>query len=79
MKSIFIFLQYFLLVVLIFVTEFILGSMAFTFRDQLQHVLKIELQNGLTHHYNISAKGPNSLVEIWDSIQTQVSKTILIF
>lgn len=47
--------------------------MAFMFREQLQHTLSKELQNGLTHHYNVTTKGANSLVNIWDKIQVQVS------
>lgn len=61
------------MVVFVFILEFIFGSMAFIFREQLQHTLRKELQNGLTHHYNITTDGPNSLVDIWDKIQIQVS------
>lgn len=62
-----------------FVVEFILGSLAFVFRKGLGHRLVIELQDGLKHHYNITAQGPNSLVTIWDHLQTEVSSLILLF
>lgn len=50
-----------------------MGSMAFVFRERLGHTLREELQNGIMHHYNVTARGPNSLVEIWDHIQNNVS------
>ncbi|XP_023012078.1 tetraspanin 5D [Leptinotarsa decemlineata] len=62
-------ITYFTLVVLMFLAEFILGSLAFVFRDGLRHTLREELQNGLMHHYNMTSNGPNSLVQIWDNIQ----------
>lgn len=68
------FLQYFCLVVFMFLVEFLVGSLAFVFRKDLGHRLTIELQDGLLHHYNITAKGPNSLVTIWDHLQTEVIK-----
>lgn len=55
-----------------FVAEFLMGSLAFIFRESLRHTLKEELQNGLRHHYNITASGPNSLIAIWDNLQKQV-------
>lgn len=61
-----------------FVVEFILGSLAFVFRKGLGHRLVIELQDGLKHHYNITATGPNSLVTIWDRLQTEVSISMFI-
>lgn len=60
-----------------FVVEFILGSLAFVFRKGLGHRLVIELQDGLKHHYNITAQGPNSLVTIWDHLQTEVNIRLL--
>lgn len=64
-------LQYFSLVVFMFVAEFLMGSMAFVFRENLGHTLREELIDGLRYHYNITAKGPNSLVAIWDHLQSE--------
>lgn len=55
-----------------FLTEFLIGSLAFVFRDRLGHALTEELKNGIHHHYNITAHGPNSLVTIWDHLQSEV-------
>lgn len=62
---------YFTLVVLIFVVEFLLGSLAFVYRESLKHSLREELRDGIAHHYNMTSQGPNSLVQIWDNIQTK--------
>ncbi|CAH1112825.1 unnamed protein product [Psylliodes chrysocephalus] len=64
-------ITYFCLVVFIFLLEFVFGSVAFVFRESLKHTLSEELQNGLLHHYNMTSQGPNSLVHIWDNIQTK--------
>jgi hypothetical protein len=64
--------QYFSLVVFMFIAEFLVGSLAFVFRVSLGHTFRQELQNGLWHHYNVTARGPNSLVTIWDNLQSEV-------
>lgn len=64
-------ITYFSLVVFMFVAEFLMGSLAFVFRERLGHTLREELQNGLRHHYNVTAHGPNSLVAIWDHLQSE--------
>ncbi|KAF5274273.1 hypothetical protein FQR65_LT04391 [Abscondita terminalis] len=65
-------ITYFSLVVFIFVAEFLMGSLAFVFRERLGHIMRRELQDGLRHHYNITAHGPYSLVTIWDDLQSEV-------
>ncbi|KAJ8973115.1 hypothetical protein NQ317_014454 [Molorchus minor] len=40
-------------------------------REPAKHNLREELQNGILHHYNMTSRGPNSLVQIWDNIQTK--------
>ncbi|XP_063922888.1 tetraspanin-9-like isoform X2 [Zophobas morio] len=62
---------YFSLVVFMFIAEFLVGSLAFVFRVSLGHTFRQELQNGLWHHYNVTARGPNSLVTIWDNLQSE--------
>lgn len=59
--------------VIIFVAEFLIGSLAFVFRESLGHTLKEELVDGITNHYNVTATGPYSLVTIWDHLQSEVS------
>lgn len=68
--------QYFVLVVFIFVAEFLVGALAFIYRESLKHTLREELRDGLLHHYNMTSRGPNSLVQIWDNIQINVIKYI---
>lgn len=64
-------ITYFSLVVFMFVVEFMMGSIAFVFRNHLAHTLKEELIDGMRYHYNVTTSGPNSLVAIWDHLQTE--------
>ncbi|XP_022901657.1 tetraspanin-9 [Onthophagus taurus] len=65
-------ITYFSLVVCMFLAEFLVGSLAFIYREKIGHVLKEELRNGIQHHYNINDTQPNSLGSIWDKIQTDL-------
>lgn len=56
-----------------------MGSLAFVFRESLSHTLKEELIDGITNHYNVTANGPNSLVTIWDHLQSEVSIDIILY
>lgn len=58
-----------------FVAEFLLGSLAFVYRDNIKHTFTEKLQDGLTHHYNMS-EGSNNLVYVWDDIQSNVSTNL---
>ncbi|XP_060531058.1 tetraspanin-9 [Cylas formicarius] len=60
---------YFSLVVAMFVVEFLLGALAFVYRDGIKHTFTEKLQDGLLRHYNMT-EGPNNLVGVWDNIQT---------
>ncbi|XP_066146752.1 tetraspanin-9 isoform X2 [Euwallacea fornicatus] len=62
-------ITYFSLVVMMFVAEFLLGSLAFVYRDNIKHTFTEKLQDGLRHHYNMT-QNPNNLVDVWDEIQT---------
>lgn len=62
-------ITYFSLVVIMFVAEFLLGSLAFVYRDNIKHTFTECLQDGLTHHYNMT-QSPNNLVDVWDEIQS---------
>ncbi|CAG9765562.1 unnamed protein product [Ceutorhynchus assimilis] len=61
-------ISYFCLVVLMFMSEFLVGSLAFVYRDNIKHSFTEKLQDGIAHHYNLT-QSPNNLVIIWDDIQ----------
>lgn len=63
--------QYFGLVMLMFLAEFMLGTLAFTFRAHLARNLKQELLYGIEKHYNLT-KEPGTIPVIWDHIQSEV-------
>ena len=67
--------QYFILIVLLFLSEFLMGSMAFVFRGGLGRTLANELRFGIEKHYNASDRGglaAPSVSAIWDTIQQSV-------
>ncbi|XP_076274267.1 tetraspanin 5D [Rhynchophorus ferrugineus] len=61
-------ITYFTLVVLMFLAQFLLGSLAFVYRDNIKHSFTEKLQDGITNHYNMS-NSPNNLKDVWDNIQ----------
>lgn len=63
--------QYFGLVILMFLGEFMLGTLAFIFREHLAKSLKDELLFGIEKHYNLTRE-PGTLPAIWDHIHTEV-------
>lgn len=65
--------QYFGLVMLMFLAEFMLGTLAFTFRAHLSRSLKQELLYGIEKHYNLT-KEPGTIPVIWDHIQSEVRR-----
>lgn len=66
--------QYFSLVILMFLIEFILATLAFIYRDDLNYLLKEELRDGIRFHYRNETE--NGLETIWSRIHTKVSKLI---
>ncbi|KAI9589560.1 tetraspanin-9 [Glossina fuscipes] len=63
---------YFMLIVLLFVSEFLIGSLAFIFRGGFGRTLANELRFGIENHYNVSDRGSiiaPSVATIWDNIQ----------
>nr|CAD7441907.1 unnamed protein product [Timema bartmani] len=62
--------QYFSLVIFMFLFEFLIATLAFVFRENLGHVLREELKTGIELHYN--ATQPNSLDSIWTHIHEEV-------
>lgn len=70
-------LQYFMLIVMLFMSEFLVGSIAFLFRGGLGRTLANELRFGIERHYNASDRGSlvaPSVAAIWDSVQQSVSR-----
>lgn len=68
--------QYFMLIVMLFMSEFLVGSIAFLFRGGLGRTLANELRFGIERHYNASDRGSlvaPSVAAIWDSVQQSVS------
>nr|CAD7456776.1 unnamed protein product [Timema tahoe] len=61
--------QYFSLVIFMFLFEFLIATLAFVFRENLGHVLREELKTGIELHYN--ATQPNSLDSIWTHIHEE--------
>lgn len=64
-------LQYFGLVIFLFLTEFMFATLAFVFREQLGDTLKDELMLGIREHY--MNPPDNGLETIWDHIHNEVS------
>lgn len=54
-----------------FLGEFMLGTLAFIFREHLAKSLKAELLYGIEKHYNVTRE-PGTLPAIWDHIHTEV-------
>uniref|UniRef100_A0A182TEZ4 Tetraspanin n=1 Tax=Anopheles melas TaxID=34690 RepID=A0A182TEZ4_9DIPT len=66
---------YFTLVVLLFLSEFLLGSLAFVFRGGIGRMLTQELKYGIEKHYNVSDRGgflTPSVASIWDNLQVDL-------
>ncbi|XP_053950333.1 tetraspanin-9 [Anastrepha obliqua] len=63
---------YFLLIVMLFLSEFLIGSIAFLFRGGLGRTFANELRFGIERHYNASDRGSlvaPSVAAIWDNVQ----------
>lgn len=68
-------LQYFTMIVLLFLSEFLVGALAFVFRGGLAKILTTELRHGIEQHYNATDRGSlaaPSMASIWDALQTKV-------
>ena len=67
-----------MLIIMLFLSEFLIGSIAFIFRGGLSRTLANELRFGIEQHYNASDRGSliaPSVATIWDNVQTSVSCT----
>ncbi|XP_016839390.1 tetraspanin-9 isoform X3 [Nasonia vitripennis] len=70
-QSRFLLITYFSLVILIFMAEFMLGTLAFVFKDQVGDNMKSQLRYGISEHYteeNMHESGTFS--NFWDYIQS---------
>lgn len=54
-----------------FLAEFMLGTLAFVFREHIARSLKDELLYGIEKHYN-DTREPGTLPAMWDHIHTEV-------
>uniref|UniRef100_U5EZT2 Tetraspanin n=1 Tax=Corethrella appendiculata TaxID=1370023 RepID=U5EZT2_9DIPT len=66
---------YFTLVVLLFLSEFLLGSLIFVFRGGIGRMLALELKEGIQKHYNVTDRGgmiAPSVSAIWDKLQVEL-------
>lgn len=69
------FFQYFGLIILIFLSEFLIAALIFLFRSGLTKTIINELRSGIEKHYNATDKGSfgaPSVATIWDKLQNDV-------
>lgn len=60
---------------LLFLSEFLVGALAFVFRGSIGKILTLELKDGIDKHYNASDCGgiaTPSVASIWDKLQSNV-------
>ena len=68
------------MVVVIFVLEIVAGIMAFVYRDEMERVIKQELELGLKNKYpSPGAEDEEGLKAAWDEVQQTVSYQETIF
>lgn len=67
-------LQYFSLIILIFMAEFMLVALAFVFKDQVGDNMKSQLRFGISEHYTEeNMYEPGTFSNFWDYIQDKVN------
>jgi len=71
-------LQYFVLVVVIFILEIVAGVLAFVYRRDIESFLSNELMTGIRRHYprDDSPDDPQGLRASWGFLQTEVRASI---
>ena len=71
-------LQYFILVVLIFICEIVATVMLFVYRNEVQHVVSEELLKGIKYKYPPADQheDPDGLRDIWAFVQSNVSVSV---
>jgi tetraspanin-9 len=66
---------YFSLIILLFLSQFIVGALVFVFRGGIGRTLAMELKDGIVKHYNHTDRGgmiAPSVSAIWDKVQTDL-------
>ena len=64
--------QYFSLIIILFLSEFIVGALVFVFRSGISRALTMDIKDGIVKHYNASDRGgmlSPSVSVIWDRLQ----------
>lgn len=67
--------QYFSLVIVLFLSEFLIGSIAFVFRGGIARMVANEMKHSIEKHYNASDRGnllAPSVAAIYDHLQTEL-------
>lgn len=66
--------QYFSLIIVLFLSEFIVGALVFVFRSGISRAVTMDIKDGIVKHYNSSDRGgmiSPSVSAIWDRVQME--------
>lgn len=55
--------QYFSLIILLFLSEFIVGALVFVFRSGISRAITMDIKDGIVKHYNGTDRGGKSSVK----------------
>lgn len=67
--------QYFSLIIVLFLSEFIVGALVFVFRTGIARALTMDIKDGIVKHYNSTDRGgmvSPSVSSIWDKVQVEL-------
>lgn len=67
--------QYFALIIVLFLSEFIVGALVFVFRSGISRALTMDIKDGIVKHYNSTDRGgmiSPSVSVIWDKVQMEL-------
>lgn len=67
--------QYFSLIIVLFLSEFIVGALVFIFRTGISRAVTMDIKDGIIKHYNSTDRGgmiSPSVSSIWDRVQMQL-------
>lgn len=68
-------LKYFSLIIILFLSEFIVGALVFVFRSGISRALTMDIKDGIVKHYNTTDRGgmvSPSVSAIWDKVQVDL-------
>lgn len=66
---------YFSLIILLFLSEFIVGALVFVFRSGISRAITMDIKDGIVKHYNGTDRGgmiSPSVSSIWDKVQSDL-------